>query len=80
MLPGLWSLLFGVGVFSSRRFLPRGTSVVGGWYLISGLVSITVSAPRSLFSSWEMGVIFGVGQSLAAGVLYWNLERKNGSA
>jgi len=38
MLPGLWQILFGLGVFSSLRFLPRALAIVGAWYLASGVV------------------------------------------
>jgi prolipoprotein diacylglyceryltransferase len=31
------------------------------------------------FSPWEMGISFGGGQLLGALILYWNLERSNGS-
>jgi hypothetical protein len=30
------------------------------------------------FSPWAMGLTFGIGQLLAAAVLYWNLERRYG--
>ena len=77
MLPALWSILFGLGIFASRRLLPRGASAVGGWYLMAGLVCIAVASRAHVFLPWQMGVIFGVGQLLAAGVLYWNLEREH---
>jgi hypothetical protein len=73
MLPGLWQILFGVGVFSSLRFLPRALGLVGAWYLGSGLVCIAFgSGPESL-APWTMGVGFGVGQWLFAGVLHVSL-------
>jgi len=73
MLPGLWQILFGVGVFSSLRFLPRALGLVGAWYLGSGLVCIAFgSGPESL-APWTMGVGFGVGQWLFAGVLHYSL-------
>ncbi len=37
MLPGLWSILFGLGVFASCRVLPRAMFWVGGFYLQAGL-------------------------------------------
>lgn len=79
MLPGLWAVLFGLGVFSSRRVLPRGTFLVGAWYLLSGIICIVSSSQRqSSPSPWEMALCFGVGQFLAAFILYWNLERHHG--
>ena len=43
MLPGLWQILFSLGVFASARFLPRAIFVVAVWYLFAGL-----SASRGL--------------------------------
>jgi len=79
LIPGLWAVLFGLGVFATRRMLPHGASVVGGWYLLSGLCGIVLATEgRAQIPLAQMGVSFGIGQFLAAGVLYWNLERKNG--
>ena len=78
MLPGLWAILFGLGIFSSRRVLPKGTSLVGAWYLLAGVVCIVTSPKRSSPSPWEMALCFGVGQFMAAFILYWNLERHHG--
>jgi hypothetical protein len=69
MLPGLWELIFSLGVFASCRFLPRQMFAVGVWYLAAGLFCLaTGSAARSL-SPWAMGIPFGVGQLLVAAVL-----------
>ena len=69
MLPGLWELIFGLGVFASCRFLPRQMFAVGVWYLAAGLFCLVAgSATRSL-SPWTMGIPFGVGQLLVAAVL-----------
>ena len=74
MLPGLWELIFSLGVFASCRFLPRQMFAVGLWYLVCGLVCLMMaSGPRSL-SPWEMGIPFGVGQLLVAAVLRYGFE------
>jgi hypothetical protein len=74
MLPGLWELLFGLGVFASCRFLPRQMFAVGIWYLVAGLACLTIaSGPRTLMP-WEMGIPFGVGQLLVAAVLHFGFE------
>lgn len=78
MLPGLWSILFGLGVFSSSRVLPKGTSFIGAWYLLAGIVCMASSDKVSVPAPWEMALCFGVGQPLAAFILYWNLERHHG--
>ena len=78
MMPGLWAVCFSQGIFASRTLLPRGIAVVGRYYLLAGCVSLTLARGPHAFSPWAMGLTFGVGQLLAAGVLYWNLERRHG--
>jgi hypothetical protein len=78
MLPGLWMILFGLGIFSSARLLPRPAVLVGGFYLLAGLMLLALGADVSL-SPWAMTGGFAIGQFLSAGVLYWTLERNDGS-
>ncbi len=68
ILPGLWQMIFGLGVFSSCRFLPRPMVAAGVWYLLAGLISISLGDGRA-FSPWTMAVAFGVGQMMVAGIL-----------
>src|SRR5687768_5951405 len=42
IMPGLWAVLFSLGVFASRRFLPRGVGIVGGYYLLAGLICLAI--------------------------------------
>jgi hypothetical protein len=77
MLPGLWSILFSLGVFASHRLLPGATFWIGAWYLGSGLLCLALAQGAHAFSPWAMAVPFGVGQLLAAAVLYWSLERNH---
>ena len=75
MLPGLWQLLFSLGVFASCRFLPRQTLIVGVWYLVSGLTCLGLQSATKSFSPWTMGIPFGIGQLLVAGILQFGFER-----
>lgn len=75
MLPGLWAVLFGLGVLSMRRMLPRPMMAVGMWYLGSGLAALAWAQGAWALSPLAMVSTFGVGQALAAGVLFWTLER-----
>jgi len=75
MLPGLWQLLFSLGVFASCRFLPRQTFAVGIWYLIAGLTCLALQSSSKTFSPWSMGIPFGVGQLLVAAVLQYGFEK-----
>jgi hypothetical protein len=78
MLPGLWAIFFSHGIFASRGLLPRGISGVAGYYLLAGCLDLIYARGDHFFSPWAMGLTFGVGQLLAAAVLYWNLERRHG--
>jgi hypothetical protein len=76
MLPGLWQITFSLGVFSSCRFLPRSMAAAGAWYLLTGLTCITLADDRAL-SPWTMGVSYGVGQLLVAGVLFFAAQESS---
>ncbi len=69
MLPGLWQVVFSLGVFASCRFLPRQMFMVGVWYLGAGLACLALGSVAETFSPWAMGVPFGIGQLLVAAVL-----------
>ena len=74
MLPGLWELIFSLGVFASCRFLPRQMFAVGLWYLVCGLVCLMMASGPRILLPWEMGIPFGVGQLLVAAVLRYGFE------
>jgi hypothetical protein len=78
LLPGLWAIVFSLGVFASRRVLPGAVSLVAGYYLLAGLVCIAVTDPWSALRPWTMAIVFAPGQFLAALVLWWSLERDHG--
>lgn len=75
MLPGLWGVVYGLGVFASYRLLPSAVFWVGAYYLFAGGACLAFAQGRFALAPWTMALTFGVGQLLAAGVLYWNLER-----
>jgi hypothetical protein len=68
ILPGLWHVFFALGVFASCRFLPRPTFLVGVWYLACGLACLALAAPTHANSPWAMGIPYGVGHLLVAGI------------
>jgi hypothetical protein len=74
MLPGLWEILFSLGVFASCRFLPREMVVAGIWYLAAGLACLIVASGARSLSPWTMGIPFGVGQLLVAFVLQYRSD------
>ncbi len=77
MLPGLWAMAFSLGVFASRRFLPGAIFWVGAFYMLAGMVCLALGQAEAALSPWTMGLTFGAGQFLSAGILYWTLERNH---
>jgi hypothetical protein len=76
MLPGLWQIVFSLGVFASRRFLPWQMFLVGTWYLATGLFCIAFTSAHGIVSPWTMGAPFGLGQLLAAAVLQFGYRKR----
>jgi hypothetical protein len=77
MLPGLWAMFFSLGIFASWRLLPRPTFWVAVYYLLAGVVCLTTARGDDALSPWAMGAAFGVGQAIAAAILYCTLERNH---
>jgi hypothetical protein len=73
MLPGLWQILFGLGLFSLRRLAPNPIYLVGAFYVLCGLLNLGGGFPH--FSPWSMAIPFGMGQAVNALILYWYMER-----
>ena len=79
MLPGLWSLVFSLGVFASYRLLPRQFFWIGSYYALCGIGCLLWGQGAGALSPWQMGISFGGGQLMSAAILYWTLERTNDS-
>jgi hypothetical protein len=77
LLPGLWSIFFGLGILASRHLLPRPVVFVGFFYLLCGLTCIALFQGADAFSPWLVAVPFGIGQTAAAAILHWKLERQD---
>jgi hypothetical protein len=73
MLPGLWQILFSLGIFASCRLLPKALFAAGAWYLVTGLVCLAAGSNEDSWSPWRMGVPFGIGQFLMASILHRSL-------
>ena len=76
LLPGLWQILFSLGIFASARLLPKQLFVVGAFYLCSGVVVLIWARDSFSLEPWCMGIPFVIGQVGAAAILYWTLERR----
>lgn len=71
MLPGLWQVLVGLGVFASVRSLPRTVALAGAWYFVAGFAILMLASDSHALSPWTMGLPFVIGQSLMAAVLHF---------
>ncbi len=80
ILPGLWPIIFSLGIFASRPVLPRPMVFVAGLYLVAGIANLFLAHGAHAFSPLAMALPFGVGQTLAAIILYWTLERSDDEA
>ena len=79
MIPGLWQVIFSLGIFSSCRFLPSMITVAGAWYLLTGLISIALADNRAL-SPWAMGIPYGAGQLMVAAILLFTARESSDEA
>ncbi|MEZ6017283.1 MAG: hypothetical protein R3F49_19370 [Planctomycetota bacterium] len=69
LLPGVWTMVFGLGVLASCPYLPRAVIGVAMFYIVAG-AALTLAAREGLVASpWTMGVTFGVGQLASAAAL-----------
>jgi uncharacterized membrane protein HdeD (DUF308 family) len=75
LLPGVWAICFGIGTFSSRPYLPRASGLVALFYFAAGSLLLWTANLVAPLNGWHVGATFGIGQLLAAMVLYWKLER-----
>lgn len=75
ILPGVWQVLFSLGIFASCRLLPKAILGVGIFYLTAGAWNLAQGSEA--LNPWAMGLPFGIGQLATAVILYWNLEREH---
>jgi hypothetical protein len=80
LLPGLWSIVFSLGVFASATHLPPAAPAIGAYYLIAGLVCVVWGQADQALRPWTMVITFAVGQSMAAVVLYYRQEQEGEDA
>ena len=67
MLPGLWQIVFSLGVFASCRCLPRPMVLVGAWFLLTGFACLALGDTRALAAPAMSGA-FATGMALVAGI------------
>jgi hypothetical protein len=74
MLPGLWQIIFSLGVFASCRCLPRPMLLVGVWFLLTGLACVGLGDIRSLAPATMSGA-YAVGMALVAAIHYLSARK-----
>lgn len=74
LLPGLWQIIFSLGVFASCRCLPQPMLLVGIWFLLSGLVCIALGDPRALAPA-TMSCTYAIGMTLAAAIHHLSAKK-----
>jgi len=77
MLPGLWQVLLGLGIFATYRLLPKAMFGVAAFYVVSGILCLALARGPLALSPLAMGIPFGIGQLSTAAILYWTLERND---
>ena len=75
LLPGIWAMLFGLGLVASRPYLPRAIGWVCLYHLAAGSFLLLNVSHHLAGAGWQVGGVFGLGQLAAAFVLYRNVER-----
>ena len=74
LLPGLWQIIFSLGVFASCRCLPRPMLLAGVWFLLTGFGCILLGGVRALAPA-SMSGAYAVGMTFVAAVHYFYAKK-----
>ncbi|WP_062117687.1 hypothetical protein [Aureimonas sp. AU40] len=67
LIPGLWQVLVGLGVFAAAPSLPKGAVLGAAWYFVCGFgVMMMMAARPGELSPWAMALPFAIGQTILA--------------
>jgi hypothetical protein len=77
LLPGIWSLLFGMGLLAIRPYLPHGLIISTFYYFLAGIFLFFIGLDHIALLPAAMGMGFGIGQLISAGLLYMTVERED---
>jgi hypothetical protein len=77
LLPGLWALLFGIGILNVRPYLSGLTFIASAFYFLGAIILFYLRFYFMDLLSIGMGLTFGIGQIISAFVLYWSMERNS---
>jgi hypothetical protein len=79
LLPGLWAITYGLGLFAAVRQLPAMAVGVAAYYMVAGTAAIAWAQDARALSPWTMVATFGAGHFLLAAAFYFGLERRHGT-
>jgi hypothetical protein len=74
LLPGLWQIIFSLGVFASCRCLPRPMLLVGAWFLLTGLACVALGDVRALAPAMMSGA-YAIGMMMVAAMHYFSAQK-----
>ena len=77
MLPGLWQIIFGLGVFASCRCLPRLMLLAGAWFLLTGFACVAIGDARALGAATMSGT-YAIGMMLVAAIHHFSIQKDSG--
>ncbi len=75
LLPGMWAVVFGLGVIAVRPHLPPAVGLIGLAYVLVGGVLLAWLPPEP--PGWCVGGVFGIGHLLTALALHSKKEHHN---
>lgn len=75
MLPGVWQVLVGLGLFAALRSLVPAVKFIAVFYLLAGFVVLALSVNQAQLSPWLMTLPFLIGQSALSAVLQLSKQR-----
>jgi len=75
LLPGIWAMLYGLGLWSCGSNLPKLAHLATFYFLIAGGTSLALIGNSESMHPAEMVLLFGVGQLLLSAILFWKFER-----
>lgn len=76
LLPGLWAVLYAMGLFAARPYLPHHIGWVALYFLVAGTLLIQILPRDAVPSPWYIAGVFSVGQGALAYVLHRNTLRE----
>jgi len=76
LLPGVWAMLYALGLFSTRPYLPRATGWVGLYFVVAGTLLVSFLPMEVIPSPWSIAGVFACGQIGLAFVLHRNAQRE----